>query len=126
MHCCLSNNARINLPSKIKIRFTILPIFYLDIYIHCTHTNILKMAMIIFHRCADLESYAAEQKCKCILLLNKADLTSEYLRKCWAEYFTKQVLITKYSLSKPLNDGKLFIEFKGFLVNSALKNTSIR
>lgn len=42
-------------------------------------------------RCEDLEKYAAEQKCKCILLLNKADLTTEYVRKCWAEYFAKEV-----------------------------------
>lgn len=46
---------------------------------------------IFVNRCLDLENYAAEQKCKCILLLNKADLTTEYVRKCWAEYFTKEV-----------------------------------
>ncbi|XP_045767045.1 large subunit GTPase 1 homolog [Maniola jurtina] len=44
----------------------------------------------LLFRCSDLEKYAAEQKCKCILLLNKADLTTEYLRKCWAEYFNKE------------------------------------
>ncbi|CAH2257422.1 jg15808 [Pararge aegeria aegeria] len=45
----------------------------------------------LLFRCSDLERYAAEQKCKCILLLNKADLTTEYVRKCWADYFNKEM-----------------------------------
>lgn len=52
------------------------------------------MKLFTLHfRCLDLEKYAAEQNCKCILLLNKADLTSEEVRKCWADYFTKEVIL---------------------------------
>ncbi|XP_023946260.1 large subunit GTPase 1 homolog [Bicyclus anynana] len=55
----------------------------------------------LLFRCADLEKYAAEQNCKCILLLNKADLTTEYVRKCWADYFNKQnISIIFFSAAK--------------------------
>ncbi|KAI5644112.1 50S ribosome-binding GTPase domain-containing protein [Phthorimaea operculella] len=55
----------------------------------------------LLFRCADLEKYAAEQKCKVILLLNKADLTTEYQRKSWAEYFNKEkVPIIFFSAAK--------------------------
>ncbi|XP_048487607.1 large subunit GTPase 1 homolog isoform X1 [Plutella xylostella] len=55
----------------------------------------------LLFRCADLEKYAAEQKCQCILLLNKADLTTEYERKCWAEYFNKEkVRVIFFSAAK--------------------------
>lgn len=52
---------------------------------------ILFILLLFPFRCADLEKYASEQKCKCILLLNKADLVNEYERKAWAEYFSKEV-----------------------------------
>ncbi|KAF9407074.1 hypothetical protein HW555_012779 [Spodoptera exigua] len=62
----------------------------------------------LLFRCADLEKYAQEQKCKCILLLNKADLTTEYERKCWAEYFTKEnVSIIFFSAAKETNKRKI-------------------
>ncbi|CAH1638858.1 unnamed protein product [Spodoptera littoralis] len=62
----------------------------------------------LLFRCADLEKYAQEQKCKCILLLNKADLTTEYERKCWAEYFTKEnVSIIFFSAAKETNERKI-------------------
>lgn len=62
----------------------------------------------LLFRCADLERYAAEQKCKCILLLNKADLTNEYERKCWAEYFTKEnVSIIFFSAAKSTTERKI-------------------
>lgn len=62
----------------------------------------------LLFRCADLEKYAQDQKCKCILLLNKADLTTEYERKCWAEYFTKEnVAIIFFSAAKPTNERKI-------------------
>ncbi|XP_063535519.1 large subunit GTPase 1 homolog [Cydia strobilella] len=58
----------------------------------------------LLFRCADLEKYASEQKCKCILLLNKADLTTEYERKAWAEYFGKEnVPIIFFSAAKETN-----------------------
>ncbi|XP_049874571.1 large subunit GTPase 1 homolog [Pectinophora gossypiella] len=62
----------------------------------------------LLFRCADLEKYAAEQQCKCILLLNKADLISEYQRKCWAEYFDKEkVPIVFFSAAKPTKERKI-------------------
>lgn len=62
----------------------------------------------LLFRCADLEKYAKEQNCKCILLLNKADLTNEYERKCWAEYFTKEnVSIIFFSAAKETNESKI-------------------
>uniref|UniRef100_A0A2A4JZ51 Large subunit GTPase 1 homolog n=1 Tax=Heliothis virescens TaxID=7102 RepID=A0A2A4JZ51_HELVI len=62
----------------------------------------------LLFRCADLEKYAQEQKCKCILLLNKADLTNEYERKCWAEYFNKEnVSIIFFSAAKETNVRKI-------------------
>lgn len=62
----------------------------------------------LLFRCQDLEKYATEQKCKCILLLNKADLTNEYERKCWAEYFTKeQMPIVFFSAAKQTNERKI-------------------
>ncbi|KAI8426568.1 hypothetical protein MSG28_005356 [Choristoneura fumiferana] len=58
----------------------------------------------LLFRCTDLEKYAAEQNCKCILLLNKADLTTEYERKTWAEYFSKEnVPIIFFSAAKETN-----------------------
>ncbi|XP_068618372.1 large subunit GTPase 1 homolog [Battus philenor] len=62
----------------------------------------------LLFRCMDLEKYAAEQKCKCILLLNKADLTSEYVRKCWAEYFDKEgISIIFFSAAKASKERKI-------------------
>lgn len=62
----------------------------------------------LLFRCADLEKYAQQQKCKCILLLNKADLTSEYERKCWAEYFSKEKTpIIFFSAAKTTNEHKI-------------------
>ncbi|XP_053606768.1 large subunit GTPase 1 homolog isoform X2 [Plodia interpunctella] len=62
----------------------------------------------LLFRCEDLEKYATEQKCKFILLLNKADLTSEYVRKCWVEYFNKQnVPIIFFSAAKQTNERKI-------------------
>ncbi|CAK1586435.1 unnamed protein product [Parnassius mnemosyne] len=62
----------------------------------------------LLFRCMDLEKYASEQKCKCILLLNKADLTSEYVRKCWAEYFEKEgVSIIFFSAAKASKERKI-------------------
>ncbi|CAH0729527.1 unnamed protein product, partial [Brenthis ino] len=62
----------------------------------------------LLFRCEDLEKYAAEQKCKCILLLNKADLTTEYARKCWAEYFNKEnVSIIFFSAAKCTKERKI-------------------
>ncbi|CAB3260277.1 unnamed protein product [Arctia plantaginis] len=62
----------------------------------------------LLFRCADLEQYAKEEKCKCILLLNKADLINEYERKCWAEYFTKEnVSIIFFSAAKNTNERKI-------------------
>ncbi|XP_059050696.1 large subunit GTPase 1 homolog [Achroia grisella] len=62
----------------------------------------------LLFRCADLEKYAAEQKCKCILLLNKADLTSEYVRKTWVDYFNKEnIHIIFFSAAKSTKDRKL-------------------
>ncbi|XP_030029363.2 LOW QUALITY PROTEIN: large subunit GTPase 1 homolog [Manduca sexta] len=62
----------------------------------------------LLFRCADLEQYASEQKCKSILLLNKADLTSEHERKSWAEYFTKEnVPIMFFSAAKTINERKI-------------------
>ncbi|CAH2981164.1 unnamed protein product [Chilo suppressalis] len=62
----------------------------------------------LLFRCQDLEKYAVEQKCKCILLLNKADLTNEYERKCWAEYFTEEnVPIVFFSAAKQTNERKI-------------------
>ncbi|GBP37835.1 Large subunit GTPase 1 homolog [Eumeta japonica] len=46
----------------------------------------------LLFRCVDLEHYAAQQNCKCILLLNKADLITEYERKCWTEFFNSQTV----------------------------------
>ncbi|KPJ12361.1 Large subunit GTPase 1-like [Papilio machaon] len=62
----------------------------------------------LLFRCMDLEKYAAEQKCKCILLLNKADLTTEYVRKCWAEYFGKEgVSVIFFSAAKASKERKI-------------------
>ncbi|XP_013192787.2 large subunit GTPase 1 homolog [Amyelois transitella] len=62
----------------------------------------------LLFRCEDLEKYAIEQKCKFILLLNKADLTTEYVRKCWAEYFNKQnIPIIFFSAAKQTNERKI-------------------
>ncbi|XP_004932931.1 large subunit GTPase 1 homolog [Bombyx mori] len=62
----------------------------------------------LLFRCVDLEKYAKEQKCKSILLLNKADLTSEYERKCWAEYFNKEnIRIVFFSAAKTTNERKI-------------------
>ncbi|XP_072947379.1 large subunit GTPase 1 homolog [Epargyreus clarus] len=62
----------------------------------------------LLFRCMDLEKYATEQECKCILLLNKADLTSEYVRKCWAEYFNKEnVSIIFFSAAKSTKERKI-------------------
>ncbi|CAK1550626.1 unnamed protein product [Leptosia nina] len=62
----------------------------------------------LLFRCLDLEKYAEEKKCKCILLLNKADLTTEYVRKCWAEYFTKEnISIIFFSAAKTVKDRKI-------------------
>ncbi|XP_052750057.1 large subunit GTPase 1 homolog [Galleria mellonella] len=62
----------------------------------------------LLFRCVDLEKYASEQKCKCILLLNKADLISEYVRKCWADYFNKEnIPIMFFSAAKTTKDRKL-------------------
>ncbi|CAG9793700.1 unnamed protein product [Diatraea saccharalis] len=62
----------------------------------------------LLFRCKDLEKYATEQKCKCILLLNKADLTNEYERKCWAKYFTDEnIPIVFFSAAKQSNERKI-------------------
>ncbi|KAL0822769.1 hypothetical protein ABMA28_004776 [Loxostege sticticalis] len=62
----------------------------------------------LLFRCEDLEKYAKEQKCKCILLLNKADLTTEYERKCWVEYFNKEnIPIAFFSAAKHTNERKI-------------------
>ncbi|CAF4865202.1 unnamed protein product [Pieris macdunnoughi] len=62
----------------------------------------------LLFRCLDLEMYAAEQNCKIILLLNKADLTTEYVRKCWAEYFTKEnISIIFFSAAKTVKERKI-------------------
>ncbi|CAH2039863.1 unnamed protein product, partial [Iphiclides podalirius] len=62
----------------------------------------------LLFRCTDLEKYAAEQNCKCILLLNKADLTTEYVRKCWAEYFDKEnIFIIFFSAAKVSKERKI-------------------
>ncbi|XP_032520502.2 large subunit GTPase 1 homolog [Danaus plexippus] len=62
----------------------------------------------LLFRCLDLEKYASEQNCKCILLLNKADLTTEYTRKCWAEYFEKQnIPIIFFSAAKSSKERKI-------------------
>ncbi|XP_063828023.1 large subunit GTPase 1 homolog [Ostrinia nubilalis] len=62
----------------------------------------------LLFRCKDLEQYAIEQKCKFILLLNKADLTAEYERKCWAEYFNKEnITIAFFSAAKHTNERKI-------------------
>ncbi|XP_013140250.1 PREDICTED: large subunit GTPase 1 homolog [Papilio polytes] len=62
----------------------------------------------LLFRCMDLEKYAAEQNCKCVLLLNKADLTTEYVRKCWAEYFGKEgVSIIFFSAAKASKERKI-------------------
>ncbi|CAG9560978.1 unnamed protein product [Danaus chrysippus] len=62
----------------------------------------------LLFRCLDLEKYASEQNCKCILLLNKADLTTEYTRKCWAEYFEKEnIPIIFFSAAKSSKERKI-------------------
>ncbi|XP_041986823.1 large subunit GTPase 1 homolog [Aricia agestis] len=62
----------------------------------------------LLFRCKDLEKYAEEQNCKCILLLNKADLTSEYLRKCWAEYFSQEKIpVVFFSAAKSMKERKI-------------------
>ncbi|XP_038206197.1 large subunit GTPase 1 homolog [Zerene cesonia] len=62
----------------------------------------------LLFRCLDLEKYATEQHCKIILLLNKADLTTEYVRKCWAEYFTKEnISIIFFSAAKTTKERKI-------------------
>ncbi|KAL4709293.1 hypothetical protein ACJJTC_013353 [Scirpophaga incertulas] len=62
----------------------------------------------LLFRCEDLERYATEQKCKCILLLNKADLINEYERKCWAEYFNQQKIpIAFFSAAKQTNERRI-------------------
>ncbi|XP_026325126.1 large subunit GTPase 1 homolog [Hyposmocoma kahamanoa] len=62
----------------------------------------------LLFRCSDLETYASEHNCKCILLLNKADLTTEYQRKCWAEYFSKEkVPVIFFSAAKSSKDRKI-------------------
>ncbi|XP_045495906.1 large subunit GTPase 1 homolog [Colias croceus] len=67
----------------------------------------------LLFRCLDLEKYATEQKCKIILLLNKADLTTEYVRKCWAEYFTKEnISIIFFSAAKTTKERKISEEEK--------------
>ncbi|CAB3259623.1 unnamed protein product [Arctia plantaginis] len=81
-------------------------------YIHFVNLISCKMNLVLrnplLFRCADLEQYAEEEKCKCILLLNKADLINEYERKCWAEYFTKEnVLIIFFSAAKNTNERKI-------------------
>ncbi|XP_045450740.1 large subunit GTPase 1 homolog [Melitaea cinxia] len=77
-------------------------------------------------RCEDLEKYAAEQKCKCILLLNKADLTTEYVRKCWAEYFTKEnIPIIFFSAAKSTKERKISEESKEAELNDDSETESI-
>ncbi|XP_026486815.2 large subunit GTPase 1 homolog [Vanessa tameamea] len=62
----------------------------------------------LLFRCTDLEKYASEQKCKIFLLLNKADLTTEYGRKCWAEYFAKEnISIIFFSAAKSTKERKI-------------------
>ncbi|KAM3960709.1 nucleostemin 3 [Aphomia sociella] len=78
----------------------------------------------LLFRCADLEKYASDQKCKCILLLNKADLTSEYVRKCWAEYFNKEnIPMIFFSAAKSTKDRKISEKDEETVTKSTLDNS---
>lgn len=80
----------------------------------------------LLFRCEDLEKYAAEQKCKCILLLNKADLTTEYVRKCWAEYFAKEnIPIIFFSAAKSTKERKISEESEGAKLTDNSETESI-
>ncbi|XP_050669759.1 large subunit GTPase 1 homolog [Leptidea sinapis] len=77
----------------------------------------------LLFRCSDLEKYASEQNCKCILLLNKADLTTEYVRKCWAEYFTKErTPIIFFSAAKATKERKISEEIEKDINDSATES----
>lgn len=76
-------------------------------------------------RCADLEKYATEQNCRCILLLNKADLIGEYDRKCWAEYFNREgIQVVFFSAAKKVEKDKVITEEKSHEVNEDSDNES--
>jgi len=64
----------------------------------------------LYFRCPDLESYIKEvnPNKQCLLLVNKADLLHEKVRKSWADYFEENGI--KYLFFSALEEGKKITE----------------